>query len=1034
MRALFLSYFILVFAFTSMPAQKVDMDIFHGIEPRNIGPAGMSGRITAIDVVLDDTDHIYIGAAAGGVWESENNGHTWTPIFDDQKASSIGDIAIFQANPAIIYVATGEGNPRNSQNSGRGIFKSMDGGKTWTHLGLDNTRQIHRVIIHPDNSDIVWAGVSGASWGDSEERGVYKTIDGGHTWKKILYIDDHTGVSDLVMDPSNPNKLIVGMWEHRRKPWNFVSGGPSSGMYITHDGGENWKELTDKDGLPRGDLGRIGLSFAPSQSSIVYAYIENKSNAIFRSEDGGLNWKQVSKNGDSKIGTRPFYYADIYVDTKNENRVYSIASEVTVSDDGGKTWSTFAPGNKIHTDHHAWWSHPEDADHIMIGHDGGLNTTFDRGENWGFADNLPLAQFYHIRVDNEFPFHVMGGLQDNGSWRGPNRTWFKGGIRNMYWQRLSVGDGFDVVPDPQEPDFGYAMGQTGNLVRYHIPSGQLKKIKPSHPEGDHLRFNWNAGIAINPIDKTTMYYGSQYLHRSSDKGKSWKIISPDLTTNDPHKTKFLETGGLTYDATGAENHCAIISIDPSPLNEGVIWVGTDDGNIQVTQNEGVTWNNVIDNIRGVPSNTWVTQITASTHDAGSAVVVFDDHRRNNWEPYVFRTSDYGRTWNRVVDAQDVDGYVYCFTQDALVPELQFVGTEFGLYVSFDNGENWNKWTEGLPTMPVSDLVIHPREHDLVIGTFGRAIWVMDDIRPLREMSKESISNIKNKKLHLFPIPDEHLMIIGESIGYRQGKIGDALYNGENRKYGALLTYWYDGDTEKEAKIEIRNADEAIVRTIYHKTSRGVNRANWRTNIDAPRDAKEKKSDEPYKPKGGFFASPGDYHVTISIDSFSTRLWMKLSSDPRIEISSDEIKDKSDQISAYNNEAIRVTALSDDVREFLDMVGLKKDIVKHTKPMDQDSLTQLIDSVETQVLEFQATILEKKDVQGIYRDPQVLYVQLRIIGYAIDHPLSPVTPNQEIQLTQLRIAIDKKDNEWNTLKGTLTQDLKNQIPPSVLKIW
>ena len=494
-------------------AQKVNLSNVYNFAPRNIGPAGMSGRITSIAVELNDMDNIYIGTAAGGIFKSENSGHTFQPIFENELAASIGDIAIYQKNPNVIYVGSGEGNPRNSQNSGWGMFKSVDGGRNWEHLGLEQTRQIHRVIIHPNNPDQVVIGVLGASWGESPHRGIYKSNDGGKSWKKSLYINDQNGCSDLVVDPNNPNKLLAGMWEHRRWPWFFKSGGPSSGLYMSMDGGDTWEALTSDNGLPKGDLGRIGLAFAPSNPQIVYAYIESEENAIYRSDNGGFNWKRVSKSK-QPIGSRPFYYADIYVDPQNENRVYSIATNVNVSEDGGVTWSVFAPGNKIHTDHHAWWSHPEDSDYLMVGHDGGLNITHDRGENWWFADNLPLAQFYHIRVDNEIPYNVYGGLQDNGSWVGPSQTRFKGGIRNMYWQRLSVGDGFDVVPDPMNSDYGYAMGQAGNLVRYHRTSGYLKRIKPIHPDGEYLRFNWNTGIAIDPFDNKTIYYGSQYLHKT----------------------------------------------------------------------------------------------------------------------------------------------------------------------------------------------------------------------------------------------------------------------------------------------------------------------------------------------------------------------------------------------------------------------------------------------------------------------------------------------------------------------------------------
>ena len=840
----------------------------------------------------------------------------------------------------------------------------------------------------------------------------------------------------MVADPNNPNKIIVGMWEHSRKPWTFTSGGSSSAIYITHDGGANWNKLEKENGLPEGDIGRTGFSFAPSNTNIVYAYIESKNNAIYKSTDGGEHWKQVSKKGDANIGGRPFYYADIYVDSKNENRIYSIATEVTMSDDGGQTWSVFAPGNKIHTDHHAFWSHPEDPEYIIIGHDGGLNTTHDRGEHWTFADNLPLAQFYHIRVDNAFPYNVMGGLQDNGSWRGPSRTWFKGGIRNMYWQRLSVGDGFDVVPDPKDPDQGYAMGQAGNLVRWHAPSGQLKKIKPSHPEGEHLRFNWNAGIAIDPTDQKTIYYGSQFVHMSEDHGASWRIISPDLTTDDPEKTQFLETGGLSYDVTGAENHCSIISIDPSPLNRKVIWVGTDDGNLQVTMDEGLTWDNRIDNIPGVPAHTWVTQVTASLHDPAAAFVVLDDHRRNNWEPYVYMTKDYGLTWQRLADQSDIDGYVYCFVQDPIEQDLMFIGSEFGLYVSFDGGGQWSKWTHGMPTMPVSDLVIHPREHDLVMGTFGRAIWILDDIRPLREITqnqKSQDAKITSQSLHLFTPPDEHIMIVGESIGYRQGKIGDALYNGENRAYGALLTYWLGGNESKEAKIEIRNNDQEIVRTFYHKAKPGVNRTNWRTNIDAVRPPQRQKPKKDDRPRGGFYAGPGDYHVSVIVGQDTSAQWLKIALDPRLSITDDQIQAKQRQIKTYNQLLASATDLVDEVRDESAKVKLQKEVILMSRDKD-DSLVAELDSISKSISEYRQHLLGKEDVQGIYRDPALLSSVVRSVGYAIDHPLSPVTENQETQLQQLEKLIEKEKSEWLKVRAQCRDQVAKLIQGVKMTLW
>lgn len=1017
-------FFLLCLSFT-VGAQELDMSLFHGMKARNIGPAGMSGRVTSIDVQLSETDNILIGTAAGGVWQSVNNGHTWTPIFEKELAASIGSIKIFQKNPDIIYVGTGEGNPRNSQNSGWGMFKSIDGGKTWNHLGLENTRQIHRVLIHPDDSNIVYAGVAGATWGDSEERGVYKSSDGGQTWKKILYVNDRTGVSDLVMDPNNPNKIIAAMYEHRRWPWFYKSGGVGSAIYITMDGGENWTKMSEENGIPDKDFGRIGLAISPSKPDIIYAYIESEVNAIYKSIDGGENWIKVSKPNDVKIGNRPFYYADIYVDTQNPNRLYSIATTVTVSEDGGKTWETFAPGNKIHTDHHAWWSHPNDADHIIIGHDGGLNITHDRGENWWFPDNLPLAQFYHIRVDNAFPYNVMGGLQDNGSWRGPSQSWFKGGIRNMYWQRLSVGDGFDVVPDPLDNDYGYSMGQAGALVRWHAPTGQLKQIKPVHPDGEYLRFNWNTGIAIDLHDQKTIYYGSQYVHKSSDYGDSWKIISPDLTTNDPEKQKFLETGGLTYDVTGAEFHTTIITIDPSPITKDLIWVGTDDGQIQLTQDGGASWTNLTSNLKGIPENTWATQITASIHNPAEAFVVFDDHRRNNWEPYVYHTADYGKTWSRVVDESDVRGYTYCMVQDPIEENLLFVGTEFGLYVSLDKGQTWNEWDSDLPTMPISDLVIQPREHDLVIGTFGRAIWILDDIRPLRELASTGHENILSKDVHVFPVPDAYMMFIGESIGYRQGKIGDALFNGENRKYGALISYSLsDVQNEKpvkledKVKIEILDSNGEMIRTFYENPKRGINRTNWNLRRDSERYPQVEKPSETKQSPSGFYAPKGSYTVKINYNGKSHSRSFTVSQDPRKSVTSSEVLEKQNLIDAHKAMIKQSTELADELREIRERIKITREVLKTNNIEQSDSIFAIVDSTQNSIKDLLEKAIGKK-VQGIYRNPKTLSNILSFSSRLLDHPHVPATDNQRTQLKLQESAI-------NAFRSSVIEFKKNQL--------
>lgn len=1025
-------YFLFILLSFSLSAQKVDMSIFHGMEPRNIGPAGMSGRVTAIDVVLEDDDNIYIGTAAGGVWKSENAGHTFQPIFENELAASIGDVEIFQKNPNIIYVATGEGNPRNSHNPGWGMYKTVDGGRTWTHLGLELTRQIHRIIIHPENPDVVVIGVSGATWGKSEHRGIYKTTDGGKNWKKVLYVDDITGIADLRVDPHNPNKMVAAMWEHYRWPWFFKSGGKGSAIYISNDGGDTWEKVAK--GLPNSELGRIGLAFADSKKDLIYAYVESNDNAIFASTDGGYTWERRSRSKDRNIGGRPFYYADIYVDPLNENRIYSIASEVTVSEDGGRNWKAFAPGNKIHTDHHAYWIHPEDSEFIMVGHDGGLNITHDRGKNWWFADNLPLAQFYHIRVDNDLPYSVYGGLQDNGSWIGPSQVRFKGGIRNFYWQRVSVGDGFDVVPDPMNSDYGYSMGQQGGLYRYQRSSGQLQIIKPVHPDGEYLRFNWNAGIGIDPHDNKTVYYGSQYLHRSSDYGSTWEIISPDLTTNNPEKQKFLESGGLTYDATGAENHTTIISIAPSYKEKDVIWIGTDDGLVQLTKDGGKSWTNLTTNIPGVPEGNWVTHISPSKHKAGEAFVVFDDHRRNNWEPYVFRTTNYGKSWDRIVDQNDVRGFTYVLEQDLVEPNLLFVGTEFGLYVSFDAGATWNEWTNGYPTVPTTDLIIHPRDHDLVIGTFGRSIWILDDIRPLREMAKTGVSKVAAKSVHLFSMPDAYLYSIGESIGYRQGKIGDALYNGENRDYGALISYHInEGNDAKrlpldqQVKITVADASGKEIRHMYQMPKSGINRINWTLNKNGVRSPGQAKPSGNRAPRGGVQVVPGTYTVTVQYKGQKSSGKVEVKKDPKLTIGLEDIKATAKLLERLEEATSRTTALMDEIRDIESSMSFIE-----RKAGNNKRLGDAMDAVKKKVKHFKHRIVGKQ-VQGIYTDPTTLSSRLRDARYRIPTPQVLPSANRKTAVTIAEHAISEVEKEFESFRLKEMADLKSALKASGISI-
>lgn len=523
--------------------------------------------------------------------------------------------------------------------------------------------------------------------------------------------------------------------------------------------------------------------------------VESKKNALYKSEDGGAKWTKI--NDKDEIGDRPFYYWEIYVDTKNENRLYTIFSRVNVSEDGGKSFRQLLPYFGVHPDHHAWWIHPEDPSFMIDGNDGGLNITRDMGKTWVFAENIPVGQFYHVSVDNDHPYNVYGGLQDNGSWGGPAYVWRNGGIRNSYWQEVLFGDGFDVLPDPDDSRYGFAMSQGGNVRQYDMETGSTKNIKPTHPDADEkVRFNWNAAIAGDPFSKSTLYYGSQYVHKSSDKGNTWEIISPDLSTNNPEKQKQHESGGLTMDATGAENHCTILAIAPSPAKQGVIWVGTDDGNLQLTQDGGKTWTNVSSSITGMPKNAWIPQIQPSAKNAGEVLVIVNNYRQFDYKPYLFRTRDFGKTWESLINISQIgeNNYTLSVAQDPIEPRLMFLGCENGLFVSIDEGKNWTKWTNEFPAgVPVMDMVIHPREYDLVLGTFGRAFYVLDDIRPLRDLAKSSSK--LNTTAGIFTPPIGYQVSIQQPAGPRFE--ANAIYSGENRPNGALITYVINKPEEKK---------------------------------------------------------------------------------------------------------------------------------------------------------------------------------------------------------------------------------------------
>ena len=813
-------------------AQQADLSKhFKELKPRSIGPAGMSGRVTAIDAVWANPNIIFLGTASGGVWKTENGGASWNPVFDDQPILNIGAVAITQSNPSIVWAGTGEGNPRNSISLGGGLYKSIDGGRTWKMMGLEKTSNIHRIIIDPTNPDVVYVGAIGNPFAAHPERGVYKTTDGGATWKQILYTNETSGVGDMVMDPSNPNKLFVNMYQHQRTPWSLQGGGKGSGFYMTLDGGKNWTKLGKEHGLPAGDYGRIGIAIGRNDPNRVFALVEATKNGLYKSDDGGNKWELVNSES-SVVTNRAFYFQDIAIDPTNENRLYNINQIITVSEDAGKTFKTVIPYAGIHPDHHAFWIHPKDGNFIIDGNDGGIAITRDRGKNWQFDEKLPLGQFYHINVDNNIPYNVMGGLQDNGSWHGPAYVWRQSGIRNAFWQGVAGGDGFDVMPDAEDPNWVYCMSQGGSVGRYNIATGERWSIRPpTTASGIRQRFNWNAAIAQDPFDKKTIYYGSQLLNMSTDKGASWTAISGDLTTNDSVKIDQSNNGGLSVDITGAENYCTIIAIEPSAKERGVIWVGTDDGNVQLTRDGGKTWTNFRGKLPGMPAGAWVPQIRASKHNAGEAYVVVNDYRRGNNKPYLYRTTDYGKTWTSLVDEKKVTGYTLCVIQDPTEPNLIFVGTEQGLFISFDYGTSFQQFKNGYPSVSTYDMVIQEREADLVIATFGRAIYILDDINPLRKLAANK-GQLFSNKLTVFAAPQAYQAKRKLASGIEYSIWGS--YEGENKRGGAPISFFVNktaSDTGKNrisdtVTLRIYDAKNELVRTLRTKVDTGFNKYYW----------------------------------------------------------------------------------------------------------------------------------------------------------------------------------------------------------------
>ncbi len=817
-------------------APRFDAGVISGLGARNIGSATMSGRIAAIAAVpgKDGKTTMMIGAASGGVWKSTDSGTTFKSVFDKQDVQSIGSIAIDPANHDTIWVGTGEAWTRNSVSVGDGIYKSTDGGETWTNMGLKDSERIAKIIVDPRDGNTVYACVPGRLWSDSADRGLYKTSDGGKSWSLVLKGKNlSTGCSSISADPKDPNTLFAALWDFRRKGWTFRSGGESaavpsdSGLFRSSDGGRSWTEVTDagNKGFPKKPYGRIAVSVAPSASNIVYAFVESTDSALFRSDDGGKTWDKRDKS--QLMVWRPFYFANLIVDPKNPDRVFKPDLNLIQSLDGGKSFAN--TGGGTHGDHHDVWIDPTDTQHVISGDDGGLWQSYDGGNKWWKQNNLPVSQFYHVSIDQADPFHVYGGLQDNSSWIGDSA--YPGGISNGRWENMYGGDGFWSFEDPADPAYIYTEAQGGTIGRINRYTHETRTIQPEANYEEKLRWNWNTPIALSPNEKGTIYIGAQFLFRSHDHGQSWDRISPDLTTNDKNMQKQEESGGVTVDNSAAEMHTTIYSISESPKQAGLIWVGTDDGNVQVTRDGGKGWTNVVGNVKGVPANAWVSWVQAGNFDAGTAFVAFDRHTFGDLAPYIYKTTDYGKSWTALAtphDARGMRGYAHVIKQDTVKPDILYAGTEFGLWISIDAGAHWAQFKGGdMPDVAVRDIAFQDRDASLALATHGRGIWIIDDLTPLRALDAKTLDS---EAAFLATRPTQQR--ISAFGGWPEG---DASFTGPNPPVGAEITYYQKSrHLFGKLKMDVLDDKGEIIDTIPASVRRGINRVTWSMRVKPPR--------------------------------------------------------------------------------------------------------------------------------------------------------------------------------------------------------
>ena len=909
----------------SQPADKIGK-VFEKLTWRSIGPAVMGGRTVDIEVDQSRPWVIYAAVGPSGVWRSSNNGITWEPVFIKESTVSVGDIALVPSDPKVIWVGSGEATCRNSVTIGDGVYKSIDAGTTWQNMGLPETRHISRVVVDGRSPNTVFVAAMGHLWGPNQERGIFKTTDGGAAWRKVLYLNADTGGADLALDPSDSNILYAAMYEHRRLPYRYIGGGKGSGLYKSTDGGETWRKLT-KD-LPQGIVGRIGISISPSNPKVVYALVEHAEPGLWRSEDKGENWTRTTNARTFRqVNSRPFYYSQVRVDPADDKVVYVISTNGFVSSDMGKTYRLFTAGT--HVDHHALWIDPGNPQHLIDGNDGGIDITYDQGKNWQAVQSIPAAEVYNIGYDLRDPYFVYCGLQDNHVWGGPSATWESSGIQNADWFLLGGGDGFYVQPDPLDPLTVYANSQTGMIFRFNQRIARAKSIRPqtvSLTPGD--RFNWNSPIHISPHDPKVVYTAGNRLFLSRDGGQSWTAISPDLTTNDPKKLGDT-FGPISREMSGAENHCTITTLCESPVQAGLIWCGTDDGQLQLTRDGGKTWTNVVRRIPGLPKNTWCSRVEASHFAAGTAYASFDGHRTDDDTTYLYKTADFGQTWTSIKGNLPF-GWVHVIREDDRNKNLLVAGMEFGVFASLDGGQTWFSLRHNLPTVAVHDLAIHPRRHDLIIGTHGMGIYILDDISALREMDQ----NVLAVEAHLFDVRPVTQFIMGSL----RENYSRPAFVGNNPTYGLILTVYFSSTPKTRPFLRVKDSLGEEVYKAELPLTEGLHRLYWNLQSIPKTEKGEKPVISGPVLSALPFVSPGEFSAELELDGRTFTRPFTVQPDPRFNWPEDERVAQrtavADVINLHSALSRAVTALSGVKREAEDLrkqIDQNKDLGEKAGP-------------------------------------------------------------------------------------------------------